>query len=443
MSNEVANNAGLRDALDLDFSGIPANINPLSIMYNSSHYPISNMFQMLTSAYKTYGWIKTAVSQPVDDAFRNGLDIDSATLSEEELETLKQALEDNDDWSTIKDTLHWGRLYGGGVLIANTEQRADIPMNYKAIKNKRLEFYATDRWQASPVNTNVNVKDADFILEDVILDNSRVFVYSGSPAPWILRARLAGWGLSILEQVLPEIIRYLKAINVSLELIDEAKIDILQIDGLADVLMQDDGARKIRERVEIASLNKNYKNMLVMDSKDTYTQKQITFSGYPEMVKQIMTMVAGALRMPVAKVFGIGSTGFSSGEDDLENYNSMIESDIRVQATKLVKWVIDLRCYQLFGRALPDLKINWRSLRVLSEKDKAEIKSITLKDCLMLWDREIVSTKELAEMLKRDNILSMDIEALTGKRDDIRPSFKDIEEASFERAERDTAPKKL
>ena len=30
------------------------------------------------------------------------------------------------------------------------------------------------------------------------------------------------------------------------------------------------------------------------------------------------------LKMPITKLFGISAAGFSSGEDDIENYNSMI-----------------------------------------------------------------------------------------------------------------------
>ena len=437
MSNEmvIANNEGLADALGLNggLGNLPTQINPASLIYNSSFFPITNMLMTLTNAYKTYGWLKVAVSQPVDDAFRNGVDLESGTLEEEELNQLLQKMEDEEDWTKIKDTLRWGRLYGGSVLVANCDQKAERPLNYKALKDRRLEFYATDRWQCSALDTSISPKDSDFALNGIVLDKSRVFAFLGDSAPFLIRTRVSNWGLSILEQVLPDIIRFLKSLNVSLELLDEAKIDILQIDRLADVLALPDGSDLIRKRIEIAALNKNYKSMLAIDSKDSYTQKQISFGGFPEMVEQIMSLIAGVLRIPKAKLFGTGSSGFSNGEDNLENYNAMIESEIRVQATKLIKWVVDLRCWQLFGRTLPDLKIKWKALRVLDAKTEQDVNASKMNMWLSLWDRQIISSEELMQLAKREQIILMDTEALQGKKNDVTPNYQDLEGMNFEK----------
>ena len=64
-------------------------------------------------------------------------------------------------------------------------------------------------------------------------------------------------------------------------------------------------------------------------------------------------MIAAYLRQPVSKIWGTGSSGFLSGEDDLENYNAMIESEIRPQALRMIKWVVDLRCLQLIWQKSP------------------------------------------------------------------------------------------
>ena len=40
------------------------------------------------------------------------------------------------------------------------------------------------------------------------------------------------------------------------------------------------------------------------------------------MIEKIQYLVCAALKRPYSKVFGKGSSGFSSGEDDLENYKT-------------------------------------------------------------------------------------------------------------------------
>ena len=158
-----------------------------------------------------------------------------------------------------------------------------------------------------------------------------------------------------------------------------------------------------------------------MDAQDDYQQKQINFSGLPEMIVQIQYLVCAALKRPYSKIFGKGSSGFSSGEDDLENYNTIVDSEIRTPATPLIKWAVGLRCLQLFGRIPPDLKISWKPLRVMSEKDEAEIKSRKLADMLQLVDRQIMTKQQCAVKLTEDNIVNFSEEEIAGISNEFEP----------------------
>lgn len=155
---------------------------------------------------------------------------------------------------------------------------------------------------------------------------------------------LNGWGLSIFEAIIPPLTQYLKSMGVTLELLDEAKIDIIKIFNLASLLMSPDGEAQVRKRLALVTQNKNYKSSIAMDKEDDYSQKQISFSGLPEMIVQIQYLVCAALKRPYSKIFGKGSSGFSSGDDDLENYNTIVDSEIRTPAKKLIKWAVELRC---------------------------------------------------------------------------------------------------
>lgn len=420
-------NNGLASALDLPCgNGYIQNplTNPATLYYNSSPVLLTLNWQPLTYAYKSNGFIQTAINQIVDDAFRNqGMIIDSETLDSEELEQLRQAVYDY-DIEEIKDAIRWGELYGGGVLIANTDQDFTLPLDEKQLKNRRLKFMASDRWQciangispylAKTFTLTDNMREST--QSGITIDASRIGIFTGVKAPYLLRSMLQGWGLSIFEAIIPPLTQYLKAMGVTLELLDEAKIDILKIFDLANVLLSPDGEAQIRKRVQIAADNKNYKSVLAMDTQDDYQQKQINFSGLPEMIVQIQYLVCAALKRPYSKIFGKGSSGFSSGEDDLENYNTIVDSEIRTPATSLIKWAVGLRCLQLFGRIPPDIKISWKPLRVMTEKDEAEIKSKKLENYLKLFDRQILTKAQLASKLTKDGIAAFsrkEIDALS------------------------------
>lgn len=372
----------------------------------------------LSYAYKQYGFLQTAVDQPVEDAFRGGVDLESETLSPDELEELKQAMEDGEDWEAIKEAQKWGRLFGGGVLIANTDQSPKRPLNKSALEKRRLQFIASDRWETTLLDPEAGAGHSDLLFHEETLNKTRACLALGKKAPYYVRMRLQGWGLSIFEQSLPPLVQYLKSQNVMLELLDENKIDILKINQLANTLNTKDGTAIIKKRVDIAAKNKNYKSMLVMDKEDDYQQKQLSIAGMADLNKEIRIMVAAYLRQPVSKIWGTGSSGFSSGEDDLENYNAMIESEIRPQALRMIKWAVDLRCWQLFGREVPDLTIKWQPLRVLTGLEEQQKIDQIFNDVFGMVDRGLMLPSEAMEYLKIKDIVTMDTKALKGESDE-------------------------
>lgn len=414
-------NNGLAQALDLPSCGAPFGEYPNSpnmLIRYSSPFLITRMWLLLTNAYNKNAFLQTAVNQMVEDAFRNdGLIIDTKTLTTDQLEQLRTTMDKEGDINSIIDCIRWGRLYGGGALIANTEQDYSLPLDEKQLKGKRLKFLAVNRWQCMANGISPYIADSytltDNLSEDerisrdsgIQIDASRVGIFTGRTSPYMTAAWLNGWNASIFEGILEPIEQLLGAFNVTLELLSEAKIDIFKISGLADLLMSPDGENLVRKRLRIATENKNAKSSIGMDANDDYEQKQISFSGLPQLIEQIMYIMCSYLRYPVSKLFGKGSSGFSSGDDDIENYNGNVDSDVRVPARNLIRWVVRLRCYQLFGRELPDFTPRWKPLKVMSEKEQAEINSRKLADYLQLSDRQIMTKQQVAQKLTEDGYI--------------------------------------
>lgn len=420
MKKKIINNS-LSEALGVDQYGggeISELVNVGQLGNDISMTLLTLFPYALSYAYKQYGFLQTAVDQPVEDAFRGGVDLESETLSPDELEELKQKMEDEEDWEAIKEAQKWGRLFGGGVLIANTDQLPNRPLNKDTLEKKRLQFIASDRWETTLLDPESGAGHSDFLFHEETLNKTRVCLALGKKAPYYVRMRLQGWGLSIFEQSLPPLVQYLKSQNVMLELLDENKIDVLKINQLANTLNTKDGTAIIKKRVDIAAKNKNYKSMLVMDKEDDYQQKQLSIAGMADLNKEIRIMVAAYLRQPVSKIWGTGSSGFSSGEDDLENYNAMIESEIRPQSLKMIKWAVDLRCWQLFGREVPDLTVKWQPLRVLTGLEEQQKKDQIFNNVFGMVDRGLMLPSEAMEYLKIKDIITMDTKALNGESDE-------------------------
>lgn len=414
-------NNGLESALGLSEQMIPTELlaTSSSLMLTMNYIPLANF-------YKSNGFAKVAVDLPVSDCFRNGgFILNSATLSAEELQELQDYMEEHDT-ETIKQCMRWGRLYGGGLILCNTGQKSNTPFNPKTIYKKKVDFYACDRWQCVPNSESLATADS-FVLQDNFIENngelytfdaSRIKTFVGEVQPYYLRNLLQGWGASIFEAIIPQLNQYLKANSVILELLDEAKIDILKIFELSSVLASEGGEAAVKKRAEIFAQQKNYKNMGVMDTQDDYVQKTMSFSGLNEILEKIFLLICSSIRIPYSKVFGRGASGFSSGEDDLENYNAMIMSELRVPAQSLIKWMANIRSCQLFGRVIDDLTITWKPLRVLSEKEQQELNTSKIQALTNLVYCGVLTRSQLAQKLVQDEIISLTDEEINAIDDD-------------------------
>ncbi len=418
LNNSLSEALSLNPVMGQELTSSSPLLDPYILSGDVSYQLLTMLPYTLSYAYKQYGFLRTAIDQPIEDAFARGVGLESGTLSVDELEQLKQTMEDNEDWEAIKDTYKWGFLFGGGVLIADTDQKTEKPLNKQALEEGRLEFIASDRWESTMIDPVAGAKESDFLFHETVINRSRTSLALGMNAPYYVRLRLQGWGLSFFEQSLPPIVQYLKSQGVMLELLDEAKIDVLKINQLSTTLMSNGGTSLIKKRVDIAAQNKNYKSMLVMDAQDDYQQKQLQMSGLADFNREIRTMVCAYLKIPECKVWGIGANGFSSGQDMLENYNTRIDSEIRPKMEKMIKWVVDLRCWQLFGREVPDLTIKWSPLRVLTGLDEQNQISQTFNNVFGMVDRGLMKPSEAMEFLKMKDIVTMNTAALDGEADE-------------------------
>ena len=409
--NQVNNN--LEQATGCGYYGNQA-YSPF-IMFNSANPALLSLnWVNLTNVYKNNGFCKMAVDLPVADAFRDGgFEISSSTLDADEINDLLELMNDNDDIERLKDCLRFGRLYGGSAIIVATNENTELPLSPKLLKDKPIEFIPVDRWQCYAEQGSLQLSNR-FVLQDStvkdgnlqIFDKSKVLLYTGATAPYYLRQQLAGWGMSIFEAIIPNLNQYIKANSVILELLDEAKIDILKIDSLAQTLISAGGTAKIQKRLEIASNNKNYKSMIAMDTMDDYQQKQLSFSGLDRILEKIFLLICSSLRMPYSKVFGRSQNGLGTGENlDNENYLSMIEAEIRQPATRILKQMIDIRCYQLFGRKIDDLVITWKPLKVLNEIETQQIETQQINNLIILLQNGVLTKKQVGEQLTNKNII--------------------------------------
>lgn len=395
------------------------------ILANNIYAPLTMNWTLLTYMYKTHGVLQTAIEVPVLDGLRGGLDISSKELDSDEIKELQDFLEEEGVLDVIGEAMVWARLYGGGALIINTNQDPETPLTLKNIK--KLEFYAANRWELTsdsgwkpgmPTIVSFAPKDSDFFyFYGKKIHKSRILPISGKAAPYIIRWQLQGWGMSEVERQVEDFNKYLKTENVLYELLEEAKIDVYRLKHFNTLLASAQGTALTEARIQMMNQLKNYNRAIVMDTEDEFDQKQLTYAGLAELKVQNRIGLACAARMPLTKLFGVSAAGFSSGEDDIENYNATVESEIRQKLRRPVKNVLRLVCCLLFGQEF-DLRYTFKPLRVLGAVEEEQLKTSKQNRIMQRYDRGLQDSQEVGEEMQKENLTSIETKAEKGLLDD-------------------------
>jgi phage-related protein (TIGR01555 family) len=433
---------GLSDALGMNSSGFPFQTAPGTeqissagtIFKNLRYYLISNFRQVLAEAYVELGLVQTIVNVPVDDGLRGGLVIASKQLDEAQIKDLTNAQDRDDDLATAGQAMKWTRLFGGGAILIITDQDPETPLNLDEVdKDSPLEFRALDMWELFWDRQGEDVSDFSAEIEADKFEHfnyygknvhkSRVLKLKGLVAPSFIRPRLRGWGFSVVEILVRSINQYLKATNLGFEVLDEFKLDVYRMKNLVNTLLSPNGAQKIQARVQLANWQKNYQNAIVMDSEDEFDHKQLSFAGLAEAMAGIRMQVASDMRMPLTKLFGISAAGFNSGEDDIEVYNAMVESEIRSKAKHPLLRMTEIKCQKLFGFIPDDLEIGFKPLRVMSSEQEETVKTSKFNRVLAAKTAGEISRFEFREACNKDNLLPI---TLDNAGDALNPDDPDV-----------------
>ncbi len=371
---------------------------------------------ILTYLYSGNGIFQTAIQLPIQDGLAKGIEIESGELSPEDIDEILDWFEEHDAWRRLQDFWSWVRVYGGGALVINSDQDPEKPMNWRRLQGAPIELYDVDRWQMSSPDIQMaamqdyeSIENASILyLNGQKLDPSRVILGSGKRAPSYIRRQLIGWGMSEAERMLRDLQNYLKTQDVLYEILDESKIDVYHIQDLANKLLTTGGTAVIQKRIQLANQLKNYVNALILDKNEEFEQKTMTFSGLADVMRENRIGVASALRMPMTKLFGLSASGFSTGEEDTDNYNEMVESEIRGPMRASIRRLIEVACANLWGR-LPTFRFKYPPLKEVSALEQEQILESKSNRILAWYDRGLLNAQSVADMAAKEEVLDADI----------------------------------
>lgn len=328
----------------------------------------------------------------------------------------------------INEAMRWGRLYGGCLVLigtadaANDEKVLATPLDAEKIKAGDLRYLQViDRWRVAPSGTLVidptsndfglpesyvvtNTVDtatgASGVASGITYHHTRVLRFGGQPIPYFSWTANARWDDSELSAIWDAVVNKDTASSAIASLLLEAKVDVVKVPRLAELLSQKDGESKLLKRFQTASMLKSINNTLLLGEGEDYDQKQFTFAGLADVCNSFIDDVCGASQIPRQLLFGQSPKGLNAtGDGEIRSYYDLIasmqESTLRPQLEKLDAVLIP----SAIGAIPDDFDFEFNSLWQTDDKTQAEITKLVMERDTGYINAGVISEKVAAQTL--------------------------------------------
>jgi len=357
----------------------------------STTFAFSQMNRVeLDAAYRSDWIARKAVDIPVDDATREWREWQADPDEVEAIETIEKDLAIQ---MKVRTAMQRGRLYGGGGLVLgiNDGKQPEEEVVLDDLDEGCLEFvHAVSRYELQAGEMEWDVLSPYYgepkyytqsgnASASLRLHPSRVVRFIGNEIPDPALAQ--GWGDSIIQSVYDAIIGA-GSVNASLvQLIAEAKLDVIKIPGLSQNIMNPDYEARLKKRFSFANVSKSIFGILLLDKEEEWERIKAEFAGMPDVQKVFLLVACGAVDIPATRFLGQSPAGLSStGEGDLRNYYDGVGSKQKNEVQPTLVRLDEVLIRSALG-AMPssgegdhgDIHYNWRPLWQMTPAEKATV----------------------------------------------------------------------
>lgn len=369
---------------------------------------------LLEAAYRG-SWIAGRVIDSVaDDMTRAGVDI--TTKGTEDLQLFHRAMTRLQIWQSLRNTIAWGRLYGGAVAVMQISgQKLDTPLDPTTVAKGQFKGLAVyDRWMLNPVLSPVIEEGpeiglpkfyqivnslqsydptADTATGQVTVHHSRCIRYTGIDLPWFQAITEMMWGESVLERMWDRLISFDNASMSAAQLIDRANLRTVGIDGLREVIgAGGDAYEGMLNHFEMMRQFAANESMTLLDKNDTFQSTAYSFAGLSDAMLQQAQQVSGAAEIPLVVLFGQSPAGLGTTADsDIRIYYDSINTKQEAKLRNPISTLIQVMWWSVYGtKPGDDLDFTFNPLWQQDATDKANNAKTNTETIIGAFESQLV-----------------------------------------------------
>jgi phage-related protein (TIGR01555 family) len=310
-------------------------------VYDRYHLNFLDQAQV-EAAYRSSWLVRKVHDLPPADMTRAWRDwqADKANIAKLEKEERRLAVK-----GKVKKALTLARLHGGGAIFlgyGDSDPSQPAPTNVAVGGLKYMTVLSRFHLSYSMLNNDVT---SEFFGQPVMwtmnsagrgqiqIHPSRIVAFIGQPKPECALQVGGGqyadlfWGDPLLQSLKDALSNADMAQASVAALLDEAKVDVINIPDLMNLVGTPEGEQRIMKRLTIGAMSKSQYRALVLDGAETWDQKQVSFAAIPDTLRLFLQIASGAADIPATRLLGQAPTGMNAtGDGDMDNYLMMLEA---------------------------------------------------------------------------------------------------------------------
>lgn len=364
-------------------------------MAGASYVLGSNSFEA-DAAYRTSTWYGKILTIPADDAVK---EFRRWNASEEQIEKIEAEEKRLHYRHVLHKSLVVSRHTGGALIVpGGLPGSNDSPLNLDEISADSITFlHVLDRDEVTcgpivrdPLSVDYG-KPAYWELRSgeglgpVRLHSSRAVPFNGRHVPGGEIRRQEFWGDSIWLHLADAVIAADSGHAIISALMHEAKIDVVTIPGLSDMMASPAGEQAMMRRWNLAAQLKSIASIMMIDGgpstenakKEEWNQKQMRWDGLSDVMRTILTILSGAADIPYTRLTGDQQKGLANtDEGSMRNYFSAVETQQVLYIEPAMRPLDEMLIRSALGERPDKIWYSWNTLYKPTVRESAEIEKI-------------------------------------------------------------------
>jgi len=363
-----------------------------------------------------------AVDAIADDMTREGAYI-TCEMPPEDTDVINRVADELDVWGAIGDAVRWGRLYGGGICVALIDgQDLRQPLRPETVGPGQFRgLLALDRWMVQPSLEDLvtemgphigqpryyRVQDNAPALRNCVVHHSRVMVrHIGHKLPYQQALMENLWGSSVIERIFDRMVAFDSATTGAAQLVYKSFLRTFKIDGLRDLISAGGTMMEgLAKYVDQVRRFQGIEGSTMIDAKDEFEiQGTQAFSGLSDTLVQFGQQIAGALEMPLVRLFGQSPAGLNStGDSDIRTYYDNIKKrqrrDLSHGVTMIYRLIAQSRTIPIPGNFGTD----FNSLYQMTLEEKLNAAKVLVECVTAAADAGLISPQTAMKELRQQS----------------------------------------